>query len=289
MEEAFIDVGPTGAHGPDVARRIRREVRERTGLAITVGVARSKILAKMASRAAKPDGLLVVPAEEEAAFLHPMRVEELWGVGAATARRLQARGMTTIGDVAAQPVAVVVAALGDAAGRRLHEIATNRDRRPVVADRPRRSFGAQRAGRRSSSSEELDEVLRGLVDRLCGRMHRAGRAGRTVVLRLRFGDFTRATRAHTLPALTAEPEELLGAARLLMDAALPMAARRGLTLVGLTITNLDGDDGPGEQLELELALGGRAPPGEDQRTPTRSTTKTSVSSGPITPPAPRLP
>src|SRR5436309_3040894 len=172
----------------------RREVRARVGIPITVGVASTKFLAKVASGVAKPDGLLVVPPGGESAFLRPLPVERLWGVGAATASKLQAYGIESVGEVADLPEAVLVAMVGRASGRQLHALAHNRDPRPVVVGRRRGSIGSQCAlGRSRRSREEVDAILVGLVDRITVRMRAAGRIGRTVVLRLRFGDFSRAT------------------------------------------------------------------------------------------------
>ena len=175
-------------------------MREQVGLPITVGVARTKFLAKVASGVAKPDGLLVVPPDRELAFLHPLPVERLWGVGPVTAGKLHERGIRTVGEVAELAEATLVAMLGRASGRHLHALAHNRDPRPVRVGRRRGSIGSQRAlGRAPRSREEVDATLVALVDRVTRRMRAAGRVGRTVVLRLRFDDFTRATRSHTLP------------------------------------------------------------------------------------------
>ena len=259
IDEAFLDVtGLERISGPpaEIAARLRRQVRERVGLPITVGVARTKFLAKVASGVAKPDGLLVVPPEGELAFLHPLDVERLWGVGPATAKKLRDRGIGTVGQVAELAEAALVLMLGRAAGRRLHALAHNRDFRPVRARRRRRSFGAQSALRRSRRSPDaLDAVLVGLVDRVTRRMRAAGRAGRTVVLRLRFSDFSRASRSHTLAEATAASHAILATLRALLRAAMPMVERQGLTLVGVTVTNLDGD-GCGVQLALPLECPG---------------------------------
>jgi DNA polymerase-4 len=229
--------------------RLRREVLERVGLPLTVGVARTKFLAKVASGVAKPDGLLVVPPDRELAFLHPLAVERLWGVGPVTARKLREGGITTVGEVAELPEAALVSVLGKAAGRHLHALAHNRDPRPVQARRRRRSMGAQRAlGRSGIRPDTVDAVLVGLVDRVTRRMRAAGRVGRTVVLRLRFDDFSRATRSHTLPRATAQTQTILDAARALVTAAMPMIERQGLTLVGVAVSGLD-DDGA-----VQLAL-----------------------------------
>ncbi len=252
IDEAFLDVrGMQRLSGAplQIAARLRREVRERVGLPITVGVARTKFLAKVASGVAKPDGLLVVPPDRELAFLHPLPVERLWGVGPVTAGRLRRLGITRVSDVAEFPEAALVTVVGRAAGRQLHALAHNRDPRPVRARRRRGSIGSQRASRPRSPAE-IDATLVGLVDRVTGRMRKANRVGRTVVLRLRFDDFSRATRSLTMARPTAETQTILGALRELVAAAAPEIRRRGLTLVGISVTNLD-DEGT-RQLELPL-------------------------------------
>ena len=242
IDEAFLDVrgleriagAPT-----EIAARLRRDVRERLGLPITVGVARTKFLAKVASGVAKPDGLLVVSPDRELAFLHPLPVERLWGVGPVTARKLHDRGITTVGEVARLAEAALVSMLGRASGRHLHALAHNRDPRPVQVRRRRRSIGSQRAlGRSPKSREAVDTVLVGLVDRVTRRMRDAGRVGRTVELRLRFDDFSRATRSHTLPRATAQTEPILATARELLATAMPLIERQGITLVGVTVADL---------------------------------------------------
>jgi DNA polymerase IV len=260
IDEAFLDVrGMERIAGSpvEIAVRLRNEVRARVGLPITVGVARTKFLAKVASGVAKPDGLLVVPPDRELAFLHPLPVERLWGVGAVTARKLHAHEIATVGDVARLDEGTLVALLGRASGRHLHALAHNRDARPVQARRRRRSIGAQRAlGRARKSAEEIDVSLVGLVDRVTRRMRAAGRVGRTVVLRLRFADFTRATRSHTLPQATAETQAILAAARELLEVARPMIERQGLTLVGIAVSNLENDDGVQLALPFDRWSGG---------------------------------
>jgi DNA polymerase IV len=226
----------------ELTARLRRDVREQVGLPITVGVAGTKFLAKVASGVAKPDGLLVVSPGRELAFLHPLPVERLWGVGQATASKLHERGLTTVGEVAELGEESLVFMLGQAAGRKLHALAHNRDPRPVQRRRRRRSIGSQRAlGRRRRSADGIDAILVGLVDRVTRRLRAARRVGRTVVLRLRFADFSRATRSHTLPRPTAETEAVLATARWLLAGAMPMIERQGLTLVGISIANLDDD------------------------------------------------
>jgi DNA polymerase-4 len=242
IDEAFLDVrGMERSVGTptEIAVALRRNVLERVGLPITVGVARTKFLAKVASGVAKPDGLLVVPPGAELAFLHPLPVERLWGVGPVTAAKLRERGIRRVEQVAQLPEGALVSMLGRASGRHLYALAHNRDPRPVQQRRRRGSIGSQRArGRAPWSLPDVDADLVALVDRVTRRMRAAERIGRTVVLRLRFGDYTRATRSHTLPRATASTETILRAARALLVAAIPTIEHRGLTLVGISITNL---------------------------------------------------
>jgi DNA polymerase-4 len=211
-------------------------------------VARTKFLAKVASGVGKPDGLLVVPTDGELAFLHPLPVERLWGVGPVTAGKLRERGILTVGKVARLGEAALVSILGVGAGRHLHALAHNRDPRPVQVGRRRGSIGSQSALRSTRSLTEVDARLAALVDRVTRRMRAAGRVGRTVVLRLRFDDFSRATRSHTLPRATSHTQTILDAARRLLTTARPMIERQGLTLVGVAVGNLH--DGGAIQLEL---------------------------------------
>jgi DNA polymerase-4 len=254
IDEAFLDVGGlrrVAGTPVEIAARLRRDVLERVGLPITVGVARTKFLAKVASGVAKPDGLLVVPPDGELAFLHPLPVERLWGVGPVTAHKLHERGITTVGEVARLAEALLVAILGQASGRHLHALAHNVDPRPVQVGRRRRSMGAQRAlGRSPRSAQALDAVVVALVERVTGRMRAARRVGRTVTLRLRFADFSRATRSRTLGRATAQTHTILTTVRALLSAVMPAIERRGLTLVGVAVANLD-DDGA---VQLALAL-----------------------------------
>jgi DNA polymerase IV len=252
IDEAFLDVrGLRRISGTprEIAVRLRRRVLEQIGLPITVGVARTKFLAKVASGVAKPDGLLVVPPDGELAFLHPLPIERLWGVGPVTAEKLRLRGIKTVGQVAQLAETTLVSLLGRAAGRHLHALAHNRDPRRVQVGRRRRSIGAQRAlGRRRRSPAALDAIVVGLVDRLGRRLRAARRVCRTVVLRMRFDDFSRATRSHTLTEATAQTQTILATARGLLAAATPMIEREGLTLIGLALGNLE-DDGA-----VQLAL-----------------------------------
>jgi len=255
IDEAFLDVAGLrriAGPAPEIAARLRSEVARRVGLPITVGVARTKFLAKVASRVAKPDGLLVVPVDGEQAFLHPLPVGMLWGVGRVTAEKLHGLGVRTVAEVAELGEPALVSLLGPAAGHHLYALSTGRDPRPVQVGRRRRSMGAQRAlGNRLRAPGEVDAMLAGLVDRVMRRMRAAHRVGRTVVLRLRFGDFSRATRSHTLSRATARTDAVLEAARALLVAAAPLIRERVLTLIGIAVGNLDGDEGV--QLALPFA------------------------------------
>ena len=252
IDEAFLDVrGLRHISGTptEIAVRLRLEIRAEVGLAITVGLACTKFLAKVASGVAKPDGLLVIPAGGELAFLHPLPVERLWGVGRVTAAKLHAHGLTSVGQVARLNEETLVTMLGRATGRQLFALSHNRDPRRVTRRQRRRSIGAQRAlGRRARTPGELDASLMTLVDRVARRMRKAGRACRTVVLRLRFDDFARATRSHTLAEATTRTATLLRVARGLLAASGAVIARRGLTLVGISLTNLC------DQNAIQLAL-----------------------------------
>ncbi|MEZ0363558.1 DNA polymerase IV [Mycobacterium sp. pUA109] len=254
VDEAFLDVtGLRRVAGEPVqiAARLRAQVRQRVGLPITVGIARTKFLAKVASQVAKPDGLLLVPPERELAFLHPLPVRRLWGVGAVTAAKLHAHGIDTVAQVAELSEATLASLVGGAMGRQLYALSRNVDRRRVQPGVRRRSVGAQRAlGRAGNrmSEREVDAVVMALIDRITGRMRTAGRTGRTVVLRLRFDDFGRATRSHTLPWATSSTAPILAAARDLVAGAAPLIAERGLTLIGFAVANID--RAGAQQLEL---------------------------------------
>jgi DNA polymerase-4 len=254
IDEAFLDVRGLEriARRPsEIAVRLRRRLLEDVGLPVSVGVARTKFLAKVASGVAKPDGLLLVPPDRELAFLHRLPVERLWGVGAVTAAKLHERGIRSVADVARLHEGALVATLGPAAGRHLHALAHNRDPRPVRVGVRRVSIGSQSAlGLRRRPPDEVDARLVAVVERVTRRMRRAGRVGRTVTLRLRFADFTRATRSHTLPQPTAETRTILGVARWLLATVRPIVDRRGLTLVGVAVSHLYAD----EPLQLPLPL-----------------------------------
>jgi DNA polymerase-4 len=254
IDEAFLDVRGLEriAGSPvDIAERLRRRVQDEVGLPITVGVARTKFLAKVASAVAKPDGLLLVPPERELAFLHPLPVERLWGVGRVTAAKLHHRGLRTVGQIAALDEETLVSLLGRASGRHLHALAHNRDPRVVRTGRRRGSIGSQRAlGRGPWSFEAIDSSVIAIVDRVTRRLRKGRRLCRTVVLRLRFDDFSRATRSLTLPRSTDRSADVLDAARALLAVAAPLIRERGITLVGISLTGLE--DADRAQLELPL-------------------------------------
>jgi DNA polymerase IV len=256
VDEAFLDVsGLRRVSGTPVqiGARLRSDVRDRVGLPITVGIARTKFLAKVASQEAKPDGLLLVPPGRELAFLHPLPVRRLWGVGAVTADKLRSHGIDTVADVAELSESLLASLVGGAMGGRLYALSRNVDPRRVSTGVRRRSVGAQRAlGRAGNtmSAAEVDAVVIGLIDRIATRMRAAGRTGRTVTLRLRFNDFGRATRSHTLPYATSSTQAILATARRLVAAAAPLIAERGLTLVGFAVSEIDRSGA--EQLMLPL-------------------------------------
>ena len=222
LEEAFL-TGP-----PSLGERLRADVRREVGLPITVGVASTKIAAKMASRAAKPDGLRIV--DDERAFLHAHRVEQLWGIGKATAARLHARGIATVGEAAVLAEPELIALLGTGNGRRVHALVNNRDREPVHTARPRRAFGSSRSLARG---DHPPTVLSQSAERVAERLRAAGVAGRTVTLHLRFSDHTTATRSRTLPAAVDDATVIAATAAALVDSG------RALTRIGVSVTNLE--------------------------------------------------
>ncbi|QXV58027.1 DNA polymerase IV [Amycolatopsis sp. TNS106] len=257
IDEAFLDVGgllKIAGTPSRIAAKLRKDVMEQVGLPITVGVARTKFLAKVASGVAKPDGLLVVPHDKELEFLHPLPVERLWGVGKVTAQKLRERGVTTVGQMEGFGEKELVRMLGRGVGTHLHALSHNDDPRRVQTGRRRRSIGAQHAlGSRPRSPAELDAILLTLADRLARRLRAAHRVCRTVVLRMRFADFTKATRSHTLMEATEQTGAIVAAARDLLVAARPLIDERGLTLIGLALTNLSKDDA----IQLALPFGAK--------------------------------
>jgi DNA polymerase IV len=261
IDEAFLDVrGLRRISGSprEIAERLRRRVLDEVGLPITVGVASTKYLAKVASAVAKPDGLLLVPLGGELAFLHPLPVERLWGVGDVTSRKLRAEGVRTVGDVARLDEDEIVAILGKGAGRHLHALAHNRDPRRVRTGVRRRSIGSQRAfGRRGPKDlPGLDALLVGLIDRIARRLRGARRVCRTVMLRLRFDDYTRATRSQTMPEPTAHTDTILATARELLVAAMPLIETKGITLLGVSLQNLQNTEADQLLLPSDLRRAG---------------------------------
>ena len=261
IDEAFLEVGGLrriSGTPEQVATRLRGRVRAEVGLAISVGVARTKFLAKVASAVSKPDGLLVVEPEREEEFLLPLPVERLWGVGAVTAEKLHRLGIRTVGQLAELEAATAERLLGRATGAHLHALARLRDPRPVDTTRRRGSIGSQRAlGSRARTAEELDIILTQILDRLARRLRDGDRVCRTVVLRLRFGDFEKATRSHTLRFPTDRTSMLLSVARGLLAAAQPELVQRGITLIGISLAQLGRVDAIQPELPIDWDDGAR--------------------------------
>ncbi|MFF1540006.1 DNA polymerase IV [Microbacterium sp. NPDC058269] len=255
IDEAFLEVGGLRrlAGSPEqIAARLRERVRAEAGLAISVGVARTKFLAKVASAVSKPDGLLVVEPEREEEFLLPLPVERLWGVGTVTAEKLHRYGIRTVGQLAELETATAERMLGKATGAHVHALARLRDPRPVDTTRRRGSIGSQRAlGARPRSAEELDLILTQIIDRLGRRLRDGERVCRTVVLRLRFGDYSKATRSRSLRAPTDRTAVLLTLARALLVAAQPEITARGITLIGISLSQLDRADRVPPELPID--------------------------------------
>jgi DNA polymerase-4 len=261
IDEAFLEVGGLRriAGSPrEIAARLRARVRAEVGLPISVGVARTKFLAKVASAVSKPDGLLVVEPDHEEEFLLPLPVERLWGVGAVTAEKLHRIGIRTVGELADLESATAERLLGKAAGAHLHALARLRDPRPVDTTRRRGSIGSQRAlGTRPRSAEELDVILTQILDRLTRRLREHDRVCRTLVLRLRFGDYTKATRSHSVKHPTDRTAVLLSVARSLLSSARPLIEERGITLIGISLSHLERVDSIQPELPLDWDDGAR--------------------------------
>ncbi|MFF9561801.1 DNA polymerase IV [Leifsonia sp. NPDC014704] len=261
IDEAFLEVGGLRriAGTPEqIATRLRERVRAEVGLAISVGIARTKFLAKVASAVSKPDGLILVEPDREQEFLLPLPVERLWGVGAVTAEKLHRLGIRTVGQLAELEEATAERLLGKATGAHLHALARLRDPRPVNATKRRGSIGSQRAlGSRPRTSEELDLILTQIIDRLARRLRDGDRTCRTIVLRLRFGDFTRATRSRTLGFPSDRTSVLLTVARSLLAAVQPEIAERGITLIGISLSHLGRSDTFQPELPIDWDDGAR--------------------------------
>ncbi len=256
IDEAFLEVGGLRriAGTPErIAVRLRERVRTEVGLAISVGVARTKFLAKVASAASKPDGLLIVEPDQEEAFLHPLPVERLWGVGKVTAEKLRSRGIRTVGQLAELEADAAERMLGKAAGAHLHALSRLRDPRPVEATGRRSSIGSQRAlGNRPRTVDELALIVTQIVDGLGKRLRDRESTCSTVMLRVRFGDYASVTRSRSLGAPTDRTSVLLGVAHTLLTSVGPQIVDRGVTLIGVSLTNLT----EAGNVQLELPLNG---------------------------------
>ena len=277
LDEAFLDVASVRrlrGTGPEIAVEVRRRVHDELGLWASVGVATTKLVAKLASEAAKPTpslagpvpgpGVKVVAPEKELAFLQAHPVGALWGVGPATGRRLDRFGVATVGDLARLPVDALVGALGPASGRSLHDLARNRDPRPVVPDRAPKSIGHEETYPRDHHEREplRREVVR-LADAVVARLRGAGVAGRTVTLKVRFGDFRTITRSRTEPEAVDTGPALAELALALLDG---VDVSPGVRLLGVSASNLV--PATGHQLSLEdlaTTAGRRFGPGHPGR------------------------
>jgi DNA polymerase-4 len=256
IDEAFLDVsGATHLFGPPevIAESLRRRVRGEVGLPISVGVARTKHLAKVASQVAKPDGLVVVEPGDELAFLDPLPVSLMWGVGPVAQQRLAGRGIRTIGDLAREPSTSIEHLLGHAVGARLNALAVNDDPRRVATSSRARSVGAQSAlGRRRPTRELVREVLTYLADRVAGRLRAHQRGARTIGVRVRFTGMRSVTRATTLPAPLAATLTLTEIAEQLVWNAIDDQGDPGLEITLLAISTSNLVHVPALQSELPL-------------------------------------
>ncbi len=273
LDEAFLDVaGARRLHGagPEIAVALRRRITSETGLTASVGVATTKHVAKLASEQAKPDGIVVVEAGNELAFLHPLDVSRLWGVGPATRRRLEQLGVRTIGDLAAVPEDTLVHAVGDAHGRHLHALAWNRDERGVQPHRVTKSVGHEETFATDISDREAlqREVLR-MSERVAERMRDAHLVGRTVQLKLRYASFRTITRSRKLPEPTDLGGEIASVARKLLDA---VEIQDGFRLLGVSMQQLEEleDTGAQGRLPLDTDADGREDPRRDVRSRQRA-------------------
>ncbi|HST63589.1 MAG TPA: DNA polymerase IV [Mycobacteriales bacterium] len=255
LDEAFLDVSGArrrlGRPGW-IGEWIRARIADEQGITCSVGVAPTKFLAKLASSRCKPDGLLVVPADGVLAFLHPLPVGALWGVGERTAEHLAGLGLRTVGDIAALPLPALVRALGEGTATHLHALATGHDPRTVVTDEPDRSIGAEETfGTDVTDHGVVHRELLRLAEKTAARLRASGQLGRTVSIKVRFADFTTITRARTLPTPTDAGREVYGTARALYDALELDRAR--IRLVGVRVEGI----APTGDAALQLELGAR--------------------------------
>jgi len=251
LDEAFLDVAGAGRLLGDplaIAEHLRARIRSEVGLTASVGGATTKMLAKIASDLAKPDGIRIVEPGTELAVLHPLPVRRLWGVGPATHQRLERFGVVTIGDLAAMPEATLVSALGDGAGRHLHALAWNRDERAVEPGRGVKSIGHEEtfATDRTDRADLVRELDR-MVDRVATRLRAAGLVGRTVQVKVRYHDFRTVTRAHTTDLATDLATDIGAVARDLL-AGLELGG--GVRLLGVSVSGLREPGHEAEQLSF---------------------------------------
>ena len=263
LDEAFLDVAGAARSlgtGPEIGELLRRRIRAETGLTASVGAATTKLLAKLASDLAKPDGLLVVEPGTELEFLHPLPVTRLWGVGPATRRRLVAFGVETVGDLARLPEPTLVRALGASAGSHLHALAWNRDERAVEPDRATKSIGHEETFAQDRSDVDgLERDALRMADAVASRLRSSSKTARTVQLKVRYSDFRTITRSHTLPTPTDLALEIGDTARTLLRA---VDLEDGIRLLGVSVQQLDDRVAVQGRLEFD---DGAVVPSDDQR------------------------
>jgi DNA polymerase IV len=251
VDEAFLDVSGSVRlfGGPAaIATQLRRRIATEQGLTCSIGVAPTKFLAKLGSTLAKPDGMVVIPADRALEFLHPLAVDVLWGVGERTAESLRKVGLRTVGDVAAAPIGLLRAAVGQAAAAHLHQLAAGRDTRPVVTDHVEKSISAEVTFDVDLSDESaLRRAMLGLAQRVAVRARAAGHAGRTVSIKVRFSDFRTISRSRTLSAQTDVAQEMFATAWELFTV---LGATERIRLLGVRLEGLISAEGAHRQLTL---------------------------------------